>query len=197
MDSSDSPPPPHTIHQSVSPPSTHGPLCEPQVPNIAPTAAPPAPPENRPDKGARAGGRRVRGRGQMGRAPLRAGGRRRALGPPTLSGGRLRFGAAGSPALANPLARRRRGLARGVGRAGLAAPRRNGWVTRTEGWRRFLRYQALQRQRPLPPAAGICKGAQTLFPPPRRANKPWDRLRSESPASVRHKGRVGTQLPRH
>lgn len=107
MDSSDSPPPPHTIHQSVSPPSTHGPLCEPQVPNIAPTAAPPAPPENRPDKGARAGGRRVRGRGQMGRAPLRAGGRRRALGPPTLSGGRLRFGAAGSPALANPLARRR------------------------------------------------------------------------------------------
>lgn len=39
MDSSDSPPPPCTIHQSVSPTSTHSPLCWPQVPIMAPMAA--------------------------------------------------------------------------------------------------------------------------------------------------------------
>lgn len=49
MDSSDSPPPPHTIHQSVSPPSTHSPLSGPQVPHTAPMAAPG--PWERPDKG--------------------------------------------------------------------------------------------------------------------------------------------------
>lgn len=40
MDSSDSPPPPCTIHQSVSPTSTHSPLCWLQVPIMAPRAAP-------------------------------------------------------------------------------------------------------------------------------------------------------------